>query len=44
MDEHDTSDAGVGSVRDPAFLRAVRPMLERFASYFRPEVRADDRE
>jgi len=43
MDEHDTSDAGVGSVRDPAFLRAVRPMLERFASYFRPEVRGFER-
>lgn len=33
----------VGSVRDPAFLGVVRPILERFASYFRPEVRGFDR-
>jgi len=33
----------VGSVRDPAFLRAARPMLERYVSYFRPEVRGFDR-
>jgi len=29
----------VGSARDPAFLRAARPILERYASYFRSEVR-----
>ena len=33
----------VGSARDPAFLRAARPVLERFASYFRPEVRGFER-
>jgi 1-acyl-sn-glycerol-3-phosphate acyltransferase len=33
----------VGSARDPAFLRAARPILERFASYFRPEVRGFER-
>src|SRR5271157_4616896 len=33
----------MGSARDPAFLRAARPILERFASYFRPEVRGFDR-
>jgi len=36
-------DAGVGSARDPAFLRSVRPVLELFASYFRPEVRGFER-
>ena len=34
---------GVGTARDPAFLRKVRPILERFASYFRSEVRGFDR-
>ena len=33
----------VGAARDPEFLRAVRPMLELYASYFRPEVRGFDR-
>jgi 1-acyl-sn-glycerol-3-phosphate acyltransferase len=33
----------LGSARDPAFLRAVRPFLERFASYFRAEVRGFER-
>jgi 1-acyl-sn-glycerol-3-phosphate acyltransferase len=33
----------VGAMRDPAFLRAARPVLERYASYFRPEVRGFDR-
>jgi 1-acyl-sn-glycerol-3-phosphate acyltransferase len=33
----------VGSWRDPAFLRTVRPVLERFASYFRAEVRGFER-
>jgi 1-acyl-sn-glycerol-3-phosphate acyltransferase len=31
------------SARDPAFLRRARPVLEQFASYFRPEVRGFDR-
>jgi 1-acyl-sn-glycerol-3-phosphate acyltransferase len=35
--------ATVGSARDPAFLRAARPVLERFASYFRPEVTGFER-
>jgi 1-acyl-sn-glycerol-3-phosphate acyltransferase len=35
--------AGPGQVRDPAFLRKVRPVLERYASWFRPEVRGFDR-
>lgn len=35
-------DASAGEVRDPEFLRAARPLLERFASYFRPEVRGFD--
>jgi len=33
----------VGSWRDPAFLRSARPVLERFASYFRSEVRGFER-
>lgn len=33
----------VGSARDPAFLRAARPVLEVFASYFRSEVRGFER-
>jgi 1-acyl-sn-glycerol-3-phosphate acyltransferase len=33
----------VGSVRDPAFLRTVRPLLELYTSYFRPEVRGFER-
>jgi 1-acyl-sn-glycerol-3-phosphate acyltransferase len=43
MDGSDTTDSRVGSARDPTFLRAVRPTLERFASYFRPEVRGFER-
>lgn len=35
--------AEVGSARDPEFLRAARPFLERYASYFRAEVRGFDR-
>ena len=33
----------VGAARDPAFLRAARPFLERYAAYFRAEVRGFDR-
>ena len=33
----------MGSARDPAFLRSVRPVLELFASYFRSEVRGFER-
>jgi 1-acyl-sn-glycerol-3-phosphate acyltransferase len=39
----DAEDIPAGSARDVAFLHAVRPVLERFASYFRPEVRGFDR-
>ena len=35
--------APVGGARDPAFLRAVRPILKLYASYFRPEVRGFER-
>ncbi len=31
-----------GAERDPAFLRRARPVLERFAAYFRSEVRGFD--
>ncbi|HZM55902.1 MAG TPA: lysophospholipid acyltransferase family protein [Acidimicrobiales bacterium] len=43
MESSDRTDAPLGSARDPAFLRAVRPFLERFASYFRAEVRGFER-
>lgn len=33
----------IGVARDAGLLRAVRPILERYASYFRPEVRRIDR-
>jgi len=33
----------VVSERDPAFLRAVRPLLDRYVSWFRPEVRGFER-
>ncbi len=33
----------IRSARDPAFVRSVRPILERYASYFRPTVRGFDR-
>ena len=39
----DDDASEVGAARDPGFLRAARPILERFASYFRPEVRGFDR-
>ncbi len=43
MSSRDTTDAAVGSARDPSFLRSVRPTLERFASYFRAEVKGFER-
>ena len=43
MGSRNNADGGVGSARDPAFLRTVRPILERFASYFRSEVRGFER-
>lgn len=33
----------VGAARDPEFLRAVRPVLQLYATYFRPDVRGFDR-
>lgn len=36
-------DEAVGSARDPAFLRAARPVLERYVSWFRPRVRGFER-
>ena len=39
----DDDASEVGAARDPGFLRAARPILERYASYFRPEVRGFDR-
>jgi len=43
MTDPDPGPVEVGSARDPAFLRAARPVLELFASYFRPEVRGFER-
>lgn len=43
MDEAAGGDPWVGASRDPAFLRAVRPVLELYASYFRSEVRGFER-
>ena len=43
MDSRKAAPAPAGSARDPAFLRAARPVLERYASYFRPEVRGFER-
>ena len=43
VDQHKTASSQVGSARDPAFLRTVRPILELFASYFRSEVRGFER-
>ena len=39
----DQAGPPVGSARDPAFLRAARPILERYASYFRSEVKGFER-
>jgi 1-acyl-sn-glycerol-3-phosphate acyltransferase len=38
-----TPEPAVGAARDPAFLRAARPILELYARYFRSEVRGFDR-
>ncbi len=43
MSDGDAGSEEIGSARDPAFLRAARPILELFASYFRPEVRGFER-
>ncbi len=39
----ETSGSQAGSARDPGFLRASRGILERYVSYFRPEVRGFER-
>ena len=36
-------DHSVGALRDPAFLHSVRPLLERYVAWFRPEVRGFER-
>ena len=36
-------EVAVGALRDPAFLHAVRPLLERYVAWFRPEVRGFER-
>jgi len=43
VDKRPITSSEVGSARDPAFLRSVRPILELFASYFRAEVRGFER-
>lgn len=44
MPNHEaTATERIGALRDPAFLRTIRPVLERYASYFRAEVRGFDR-
>ncbi|MCB1257824.1 MAG: acyltransferase family protein [Microthrixaceae bacterium] len=42
-DEDQDGSEEVGAARDPAFLRTVRPILELYSSYFRPEVRGFER-
>ena len=42
-DNVDAARAWVGSARDPAFLRAIRPILELYATYFRSEVKGFER-
>ncbi|MCB0976652.1 MAG: acyltransferase family protein [Acidimicrobiales bacterium] len=37
------TDGATRITRDPELLRRARPLLERYASYFRPEVRGFDR-
>jgi 1-acyl-sn-glycerol-3-phosphate acyltransferase len=42
-DDADGSRARVGSARDPDLLRAIRPILELYATYFRSEVKGFER-
>jgi 1-acyl-sn-glycerol-3-phosphate acyltransferase len=42
-DSHDPAPILMVSARDPAFLRNARPILERYVSYFRPDVRGFER-
>jgi 1-acyl-sn-glycerol-3-phosphate acyltransferase len=43
VDQPTDATQWAGSRRDPNFLRTVRPILELYASWFRPEVRGFDR-
>jgi hypothetical protein len=43
MSEHGETDLPVGALRDPEFLHSVRPLLERYVAWFRPEVRGFER-
>ena len=43
MSEMLEMDHSVGALRDPAFLHSVRPLLERYVAWFRPEVRGFER-
>ena len=42
MKEDATPEPAIGAARDPAFLRAARPILELYTRYFRSEVRGWD--
>jgi 1-acyl-sn-glycerol-3-phosphate acyltransferase len=43
MSQARESDLPVGALRDPEFLQSIRPLLERYVSWFRPEVRGFER-
>jgi 1-acyl-sn-glycerol-3-phosphate acyltransferase len=43
MSERLEMDHPAGTLRDPAFLHSVRPLLERYVAWFRPEVRGFER-
>ena len=43
MSQARESDLPVGALRDPAFLQSIRPLLERYVAWFRPEVRGFER-
>ncbi len=43
MSQRREMDLAVGALRDPAFLHSIRPLLERYVAWFRPEVRGFER-
>lgn len=43
MDDAAATERWAGDRRDPSFLRAVRPVLDLYASWFRPDVRGFER-
>ena len=43
MSQGRESDLPVGALRDPEFLQSIRPLLERYVAWFRPEVRGFER-